>query len=288
MILADISIPPRFLLKLNLSVRRVGLTKTKTNTLSLRGLFWLQIWFMHSHNQVITVNRSAFFCFFLFFKTHFLPLTCFFVMASFSLSSPRFPPPSSSFAAVKPLFCFSLSLPRRTLLLSPLFPVPCYSISGIYLSYIIFAALQHLPPTCVLSVSFPLPLAPTLILICILAIQLNRPWLCNELTSHFSFSVFMSVHAGKEALPKPYMSRYRGNLNAKQADFKTRLLLGFWGLFFLVETPRAHTSMAPFCPPITETAHHSCRVLRRGRQSLVTLLRLSWLNLCSVLPLALL
>lgn len=111
MILADISIPPHFLLKLNLSVRRVGLTKTKTNTLSLRGLFWLQIWFMHSHNQVITVNRSAFFCFFLFFKTHFLPLTCFFVMASLSLSSPRFPPPSSSFAAVKPLFCFSLSLP---------------------------------------------------------------------------------------------------------------------------------------------------------------------------------
>lgn len=165
MILADISIPPRFLLKLNLSVRRVGLTKTKTNTLSLRGLFWLQIWFMHSHNQVITVNRSTFFCFVLFFKTHFLPLTCFFVMASLSLSSPRFPPPSSSFVAVKPLFCFSLSLPvSASLYSSAVSSVPSTLLQHLWhlsiLHYFLLLSSISLPPVYSPSRSLFLSLLP--------------------------------------------------------------------------------------------------------------------------------
>lgn len=83
--------------------------------------------------------------------------------------------------------CASVRLP-------PLFPVLCYSISGIYLAYIISASLlcvaspSHLC-TLPLTRSPPLSRSPSLILICILAIQLNRLWLCNELTSHSFFCV---------------------------------------------------------------------------------------------------
>lgn len=50
------------------------------------------------------------------------------------------------------------------------------------------------------------PLSPSLILICILAIQPNRLWLCDELTSHFFFCLYTSVHAGERCSWSPYVS----------------------------------------------------------------------------------
>ncbi len=146
-----------------------------------------------------------------------------------AISLPRICCVISSSVVVFPLFgsspppslCLPLSLSLCAVCVSvplpPLFPVPCYSISEIYLSRIISAALlcvaspSHL---CALPLapSPPLPLFPSLILICILAIQLNRLWLCNELTSHFFFffffffCVYASVHARKSCSQSPCLS----------------------------------------------------------------------------------
>lgn len=115
--------------------------------------------------------------------------------------------------------------------LSPLVPVPCYSITGIYLSCIISAA-----PLCVASPShlcilhlapppYPSLLFPPMILICILPIPLNRLWLCNVLTSHL-FGAFVNANAGKKLLSTPFLAQHLCSLSSGPKIFLKRLSMG--------------------------------------------------------------
>lgn len=64
-----------------------------------------------------------------------------------------------------------------------------------------------LPPVRSLPLAphLPRPLFLSMILICILAIQLNRLWLCNELTSYYFFCVSTSVREReRKLLPVPF------------------------------------------------------------------------------------